>query len=75
MLSFICRLAADFERAPGFRPHVLYINSSHLRRMRDDFADPSMTSIRRLLGMEVLVSVDAVHPHVGWTQAASRVAV
>ena len=75
MLSFLCRIATDFESEHGFRPNVLYINSSHLRRMRDDFADSSMTSIRRLLGMEIVVSADAVHPHVGWTQAASRVAV
>jgi hypothetical protein len=43
--------------------------------MRDDFDDSSMDSIRRLLGMEVVVSADAMHPHVGWTQAASRLAV
>lgn len=75
MLSYICRIATDFESEHGFRPNVLYINASHLRRMRDELADSSINSTRRLLGMEVLVTSHAVHPHVGWTQAASRVAV
>jgi len=75
MLSFIYRLVNDFQREHRFRPNVLYINPIHLDRLHSDFANQKdLVEISRLLDMEILLSPDAVHPHVAWSQAASRAA-
>ena len=76
MLSFIYRVYRDFEREHDHAPNVLYINPQHLERLCGEFANPrDLNTIRNLLGMEILVRRDAVHPHVGWVQSASRKAV
>ena len=73
MLSFVYRLCREFEREHGFRPNVLFINSAHLERLRGDFDNPDdLTAIRRLLGLEILLRRDSVHPQVGWIQSAAR---
>jgi len=76
MLSFIYRMYREYEREHQYPPNVLYINSEHFERLRREFANPNdLNGIRRLLGMEIVVKRDAVHPQMGWLQAAERKAV
>jgi hypothetical protein len=72
MLSFIYRLCREFEQENGYRPNVLLINPDHYSRLRDDFGDlDDVIKMRRLLGLEILMRKDAVHPRVGWLSSAA----
>lgn len=52
MLSFIYRLAMDFERVHGAKPNMLYLNHFHFERVRGEFADPhDVDLMMRVLGM------------------------
>ncbi|MCC6302471.1 MAG: hypothetical protein IT489_06700 [Gammaproteobacteria bacterium] len=63
MLSFIDRLATDFERLHGQRPNVLYLNRYHFERMRGDFADPEdIETMMKILGMTLMITEDAINP-------------
>ncbi|GMR09065.1 MAG: hypothetical protein BMS9Abin26_2077 [Gammaproteobacteria bacterium] len=65
MISFINRLVFDFENSHGCRPNTLYLNCEHLDRLQDDFeAGTDIQAIARLLEMEIIISREAVHPHV-----------
>ena len=67
MLSYILRLAFDFERKHGFWPNMLYLNTEQFRHWQDEFEDPAdFNEIGRRLSMEIIISVDALHPHVAW---------
>ena len=68
MLSFIYRLARDFEKEHGVPPNLLYLNPTHLQFLRTQLDnEQQMDNIVKLLGMEVMVSSEVVHPHVVWT--------
>lgn len=72
MLSFIYRLCRDFEHQNGYRPNVLLINPEHCARLREDFGElDDYIKMRRLLGLEILMRKDAVHPRVGWLSTAA----
>ncbi|MDY6981232.1 MAG: hypothetical protein SV201_15275 [Pseudomonadota bacterium] len=76
MLSFIYRLANDFEQEQGFRPNVLYMNNQHFDHLKDDLAEiPNLDIINQLLGMEIVLDDELVHPHVYWTPVDWRRAV
>lgn len=67
MLSYILRLAFDFERKHGFWPNMIYLNTDHFRHWQSEFSDPNdFDEIGRRLAMEIVISVDALHPHVAW---------
>jgi hypothetical protein len=67
MLSYIFRLAFDFEKKHGYWPNMLYLNTEHFRHWHDEFADAeAFDEISRRLQMEIVISVDALHPHVAW---------
>lgn len=68
MLSFIYRLVRDFEKEHGLRPNLLYLNPAHLHTLHEqiDSRGP-FDDLSRLLGMEIIVTQEAVHPHVAWT--------
>jgi len=68
MLSFIYRLANEFEHEQGFRPNVLYMNRLHFGRLQHDLAEiPNLGVISQLLGMEIVLDDDLMHPHVYWS--------
>jgi hypothetical protein len=76
MLSFINGLVFEFERQHGFRPNVVYLSASHLDHLHHDL-DVAVVpgGMPRILGMEMVVTSDIVHPHVAWVeQRWSRVA-
>ena len=75
MLGFIYRLVTEFELEHGFRPNLLYLNRFHAENLKASFdEDYSMTQIMEVLGMEVVIENDIMHPRVAWTQVASRAA-
>ncbi|MDX2465309.1 MAG: hypothetical protein QNK31_12455 [Porticoccus sp.] len=73
MLSFINRLARDFELEHGIHPNLLYLNRFHAEHLKSAFdADYSMVQILDVLGMELVIENDITQPRVAWTLMAQR---
>jgi len=73
MLSYILRLAFQYEESHEFRPNLLYISPDHLHQLRLEFDNSaSLQTIVELLDMEVIITRDADHPHVGWVASARQ---
>lgn len=73
MLSFIYSLAHDFETMFGVRANLLYINRYHFEHLRREFSDPDdLPAIMNLLGMTVMISEDAVNPHLACISHTAR---
>lgn len=71
MLSFIYRLVRDFEAEHDIHPNLLYLNPMHLNFLRDQLSPAEQPDeIIRRLGMEIIITQEATHPHVAWTQLA-----
>jgi hypothetical protein len=73
MLSFLFRLMKAFQREHGFVPNVLYINEFHYQNLLENL--PGLRGpedITRFLQMEIIVSGDAIHPHVAWISPRRR---
>ena len=68
MLSFIYRLSRDFENEHGIHPNLLYLNPSHLKFLREQLDNEAqLDNIVKILGMEIMVTTEVIHPHVVWT--------
>ena len=62
MISFIYWLSRNYERSHG-------VNLSHFEHLRQEFSDPdNVEAIRRQLGMNILITPEAVHPHLSNTE-------
>ncbi len=73
MLSFVYRLMRDFEKEHGIRPNLLYLNPVHMHVLRDQMSSGKLLDeIGCLLGMEIIITREALHPHVAWTQLAGQ---
>jgi hypothetical protein len=73
MLDFIYRLIREFEREHGILPNLLYLNRFHAEHLKSAFDENfSMPQIRNVLGMEMVIESDIIHPRVAWTQVAHR---
>lgn len=71
MLSYIYRLIRDFEQEHGIHPNLLYLNSNHIEHLKMAFADGySLQQIMAMLGMELIIEEDIMHPHAVWTTLA-----
>lgn len=71
MLSFIYRLVRDFEKEHGIPPNLLYLNPVHMHFLREQMSsDKQLDQIVNLLDMEIIITQEAIHPHVSWTQPA-----
>jgi hypothetical protein len=76
MLSYIYRLAMNFEQEHGLRPNLLSINPAHLAQLKETFPDPAdFANILRLLEMELIIDREIVHPQVAWSSATRQRAV
>jgi hypothetical protein len=65
MVSYINRLAFDFERNHGCRPNILYLNPEQLTQLRSEFDGcMDIKAIAELLAMEIMVNRDTLHPTV-----------
>jgi hypothetical protein len=63
MLSFLYRLARDFEAAHGEKPNMLYLSRFHFECVRKDFADPDdIGTMMQVLGMTIMITDEAVDP-------------
>ncbi len=68
MLSFIYRLAREYEREHGHPPNLLRLNPDHFALLRAELERiPDLGALRRFLGMEIVIDGDLVHPHVSWS--------
>jgi len=73
MLSFLYRLMRSFREEHGYRPNVVVMNSRHYRLLQGNLAElEGYPEISHLLGMEIMLSEECVHPHVGWMPQAKR---
>lgn len=76
MLSYLYKLATEFEREHGHRPNLLYISPQHFQSLRHDLADiPGLGELVRFLGMEVVVDTEVGHPHLSYSQGLWRTAI
>lgn len=76
MLSYIYRLAMNFEYEHDLRPNLLYLNPAHMTQLKETFPDPAdFANILRLLEMDLIVDREIVHPQVAWASAARQRAV
>ena len=70
MLSFLYRLATDYEREHGHRPNLLYISPLHYQSLRHDLASiQGLGELVRFLGMEIVIEPEVSHPHVSYSRA------
>lgn len=68
MLSYLYRLAHQFEQRHHVRANLLYLNPEHLHQLRQSFADPAdLNRILALLEMELVIDSEVVHPHLART--------
>jgi len=71
MLSFIYRLVRDFEVEHDIHPNLLYLSQVHMHVLREQLnTTEQLDEIVQLLGMEIIITQEATHPHVAWTQLA-----
>lgn len=72
MLSFIYKLVHDFaQEHEGLMPNLIYLSPLHLKNLKSQLASQyRVRELPRLLGMEVVVTKDAIHPHVVWHNQA-----
>jgi hypothetical protein len=74
MLSFLYRLVRAFRDEHGYRPNVVVMNTGHYRLLQKslpELANPA--ELAQFLAMDVLLSEEAVHPHVAWMPQTQRV--
>jgi len=68
MLSFLFKLANNFEQEHGYRPNVLYLNQQHFKSLKESLADiKDLDALNRFLGMEIVLSEESSQPHLAWS--------
>lgn len=76
MLSYLYKLAMEFEREHGHRPNLLYISPLHFQCLRHDLAGiPGLGELVQFLGMELVIESDACHPHLSYSHGIWRAAI
>lgn len=71
MLSFIYRLVRNFEKEHGVAPNLLSLNQAHLSALCEEMKTSlKLDELVGLLGLEIIISQEAIHPHVSWVQPA-----
>jgi len=69
MLSFIYNLVNAFEASHGIHPNLLYLSTTHLKHLREQFSDDyDLIQIMNFLEMEIIIDNESIHPHVAWTR-------
>ena len=67
MLSFLYHLSHDFQTSHGYQANLLYINQYHFDVLRSQLAEiDDLDRLTRFLGMDIVISEEATHPHVVW---------
>lgn len=68
MLSAINRLTNDFEAKHGFRPNLLYLNTSQLQLLNEQLSESDIEILTQLIGMDIVIVETTLEPHVSWAQ-------
>lgn len=67
MLSFLYRLAHDYEKNHGYQANLLYINPQHFIALRQQLVTINdLDKLTQFLGMDIVISEEATQPHVVW---------
>lgn len=75
MLGYIYRLIKGFEQEHGIQPNLLYLNRLHCEHLKTSFDESySLSQIMAILGMEMVLDHEVMHPRVVWAQSAHRMA-
>ena len=73
MLSYIYQIASRFEKTHGVAPTLLYLNQRQYHQLREDMIEiPDLQGVASLLGMEIIISEETIHPHVALSAVNSR---
>ena len=73
MLSFLYRIARSYQQEHGYRPNAVVMSKTHFRELQKSLPEiTDYADLSRLLGMEVVLSEDCIHPHVAWMPMARR---
>lgn len=71
MLSFLYRIARSYQQEHGYRPNAVVMSKAHFRELQKSLPEiTDYADLSRLLGMEVVLSEDCIHPHVAWMPMA-----
>lgn len=69
MLSYIYRLAKEYQELHGYTPNLIYLNRTHLNMLRLQLGNPAnMDEIMSRLGFAIALSPSATHPSVASTK-------
>jgi len=69
MLSYLYRIATEYQRHHGVAPTLLYLSPDHLAQLRTELSGiDGLEGISRFLGMEMLIDREIRHPHVAWSR-------
>jgi len=68
MISAINRLTEEFENKRGFRPNLLYINTSQLELLKEQLSEQDIAILSQLIGMDIVLVETTKAPHVSWAQ-------
>jgi len=75
MLSFLYRLVRSYQQEHGYRPNAVVMSKTHFRLLQASLPEiKGYTGLSKLLGMDVVLSEDCIHPHVAWMPMARRAA-
>jgi hypothetical protein len=70
MLSFLYQLVESYHREHGLHPNLLYVNLNHYENLLECLPEmKSPEEVSRFLMMQIVISPEAVHPHVAWLPA------
>jgi len=76
MLSFLFKLANNFEIEHGYRPNVLYLNQQHFQSLKEALAEiHGLDAINQFMGMEIVLTNDTNQPHLAWSPVEWKHAV
>ncbi len=68
MLSFIYRIARQFELKHGFAPNLIHLNREQFAHLRSELAEiEGLGEMSQVLGMEIVLETDLRHPSVSWS--------
>ena len=68
MLSFLFKLANDFEIEHGYRANTLYLNKPHFEQLQEALKEiHGLEAINKILGMEIILTNDCYQPHLAWS--------
>ncbi len=68
MLSKINQLIDGFEQKNGFRPNLLYLNTSQLELLQEQLSEHDIAILSQLISIDVVIVEGNLKPHVSYAQ-------